>query len=293
MSLTKVVETKEVREFMTPLLTIPRLDAGSNLRVASVAPSPSRIGTAFDYLLRFGLAARGLANPRGTTVAQGGAERLTGQAKRTGLREVARAEQTLLASAGAESLDPAGAEAALVLAAYDLCFRPGRADDVGRTPVAQDISELQALHAIVPWEEFRPVTRTLLNPTFGMGSQLVGGGDGDLIVDDLLIDIKTTKDSKVTPSYIRQLVGYALLANRYGIDDDPVPGSKIRRVGIYFSRVGKLVRADLDAVVRPPDQATVLKRIVQAGVPFRRVTIQPLFAAAASSSSTKGDSPPQ
>lgn len=279
MSLTRVVELPVVREFMSRFLANQKMNAGSSLRVPPSAPSPPRIGTAFDYVLRFGLAARGLGIQRGSTVAQEGAERLPGNARRVGLRAVERAERTLLTSAASELLDRGGAEAALVLTAYEICFRAGRADDIGRVPTEEDITELQALHAIVPWAEFKPTTRTLLNPTFGMGSHLVGGGDADLILDDLLIDIKTTNDAKLTPKYLRQLVGYTLLANRYGIDDDPNAGSKIRRVGIYFSRVGRLLQMDLDSIIREEDQAKVLAEIVRAGTPYRRVEIPALALA--------------
>ncbi len=69
----------------------------------------------------------------------------------------------------------------------------------------------------------------ILNPTFA-GSSLVGGADADLIADGCLIEIKTSKDSRIRPEWIHQLVGYLLL------DDDD--RRAIRTVGIYMSRQG-------------------------------------------------------
>jgi len=67
------------------------------------------------------------------------------------------------------------------------------------------------------------------NPTF-MGSPAVGGADADLVVGNLLIDIKTRE--QITNPWIRdtlfQLLGYALL------DVDDAHG--IRRVGILLPR---------------------------------------------------------
>lgn len=67
------------------------------------------------------------------------------------------------------------------------------------------------------------------NPTF-MGSHAVGGADADLVIGDLVIEIKTRE--QITNPWIRdtlfQLLGYALL------DIDDAHG--IRRVGILLPR---------------------------------------------------------
>jgi hypothetical protein len=76
-----------------------------------------------------------------------------------------------------------------------------------------------------------------MNPTFGDSSKDIGGADADIIIDDTIIDIKTTKYSKFEKEYFRQLIGYYLLnvreCNKYG---------KINNLGIYFSRYGLLFK---------------------------------------------------
>ncbi|MHC5833947.1 MAG: hypothetical protein ACYT04_000000102620, partial [Nostoc sp.] len=56
----------------------------------------------------------------------------------------------------------------------------------------EDIADLRNLINIVQPNLFTSQGRVLLNPDFGPGSLLVKGADADLILDDLLIDVKTT-----------------------------------------------------------------------------------------------------
>jgi hypothetical protein len=68
------------------------------------------------------------------------------------------------------------------------------------------------------------------NPIFGtpLGNTLVGA-DGDLQIDDLLIEFKVSKNEAVTPEHIRQLLGYVAL--------DRLGGQhQIHRIGIYNPR---------------------------------------------------------
>lgn len=75
-----------------------------------------------------------------------------------------------------------------------------------------------------------------LNPTFE-GSKDIGGADADLILDDYLIDIKTTVNPRVDPQWLYQLLGYVLLdySDRY----------QLRGVGLYLARQGLLLRWEM------------------------------------------------
>lgn len=90
----------------------------------------------------------------------------------------------------------------------------------------------------------------MLNPSF-MDSMRFGGADADLVVDDYLIDIKTTKINEWKKSYWYQLIGYYFLSEDYGIDTGQCVAGKyfshscyrdyeVKRLGIYFSRHGVL-----------------------------------------------------
>ncbi len=72
-----------------------------------------------------------------------------------------------------------------------------------------------------------------------MASKLVGEADGDLLIDDLLIDVKTTKELSLEREAFNQLIGYYSLYKIDGIDGAP-PQHEVKRLGIYFSRYAYL-----------------------------------------------------
>lgn len=80
----------------------------------------------------------------------------------------------------------------------------------------------------------------LLNPSF-LNSIKIGGADSDLIIGDTLIDIKNTKDIKISRDYILQLLGYYVLATLDNI--------KIDNVALYFSRYDVMVKFKVDTLI--------------------------------------------
>lgn len=79
--------------------------------------------------------------------------------------------------------------------------------------------------------EDRMPERVVSNPVLGR-SELNIKADGDLILDDCLIDVKATKKAKVSQAMLHQLVCYALLDNEDRF--------AIRNVGLYMARQGAL-----------------------------------------------------
>ena len=74
--------------------------------------------------------------------------------------------------------------------------------------------------------------RVISNPVLGR-SELNIKADGDLILDDCLIDIKVTAKAKISQEMLHQLVCYALLDN-----EDQFA---IAKVGLYMARQGALL----------------------------------------------------
>ncbi len=72
-----------------------------------------------------------------------------------------------------------------------------------------------------------------LNPHFD-GSGDVGGADADLIIDDCLIDVKTTSSASYNTMWLRQLMGYVLL--------DYSDRHHIGSLGLYLARRRLFVR---------------------------------------------------
>ena len=79
-----------------------------------------------------------------------------------------------------------------------------------------------------------------LNPTFD-GSNGVGGADADMVIDNTLIDIKTTIRPEIKSDWIWQLLGYVLL--------DYSDKHEISGIGVYMARQGIFLKWDLDEVI--------------------------------------------
>lgn len=123
------------------------------------------------------------------------------------------------------------------------------------------VRDLKKLISIVPFDEFQPNIGILLNPKFGLGSQVIGGSDADLMIDNTIIDIKVTKNLYLTPEMWYQIIGYYLI---YCIDMIDVLESKklvrypgfqknviVNQIGIYFARHGYLWTVGIDNILKP------------------------------------------
>jgi len=80
------------------------------------------------------------------------------------------------------------------------------------------------------------IKQIYLNPSFG---SLSGGADGDLIIGDTLIDIKTTKFFKLKREWFNQIICYYFLSLIDGVNGK-MPQVPVKNIGIYFARHGFL-----------------------------------------------------
>jgi len=270
MSLTTVLDTPEARAFLKPIIRSPSTKPDKVMKAPPLLKDASRLGVAFDYGFRFGLDARGLGKVD-KTVAANGLKKLPALVEdpvllRSAREQFERAMSVLTQLSPQSTLDDTAAEALIRLASLDYIFRCRRLEYLQLPTRSEEIADLKALFALIPWAQFEGKQRVLLNPTFGEGSHLVGGADADIVVDDCVIEIKTVKDISVDLSFVRQLVGYALLANEYGISTlhQPYPG-KISRLAVYFSRTGQLLSFPMSDVIHPSDHRKVLDYFKQQG----------------------------
>lgn len=86
-----------------------------------------------------------------------------------------------------------------------------------------------------------------LGPSFGAWSAVLGGADGDLLVGDTMIEIKTTARADREKDHRAQVVAYALLAEASGLR------SELKSVAIYYTRFRAMVRYDLQAWRATPE----------------------------------------
>lgn len=128
-------------------------------------------------------------------------------------------------------------EAIIFLTRLDDVYREGIHKRVEIFEIATDdeIDELLNLISNTSITNFKPFVKAILNPSFGNNSNTaLLKADADLIVDDLLIDIKVTKKLVLDKYYFNQIVCYYLLYLHSGILDHPEV--KIKRLGVYFAR---------------------------------------------------------
>ncbi len=205
------------------------------------------IGTAFDYLLRFKIQATcpHAISKRWVAEYALGLNRLfyneDGEhpelvKKVQQLLEQAHKHHEAYLQKGALSDDLL--RSVICLAQLDRVYRAGiLPPDLGNVD-REDIEDLKALYTCISPALLASKEVCLLNPVFGC-SELVGGADVDLVIDNTLIDFKTTKFLKVTQEHIYQLLGYYTLHRIAGIVGAP-ERHQIDTIGIYFSRHGYL-----------------------------------------------------
>jgi len=107
---------------------------------------------------------------------------------------------------------------------------------ISDTVIVENIHEMTLVFQEVIEEEYW--LSTILNPSFGYLGASIGGADADFIVDEILVDMKTTDKLKYNGNDLAQLFGYAALGRAMGAD--------INKVAIYFARFGCFVAIDLD-----------------------------------------------
>jgi hypothetical protein len=129
---------------------------------------------------------------------------------------------------------------------------------------------LKELMSLAQEQDFTSRKACYLNPTFGST-----GSNADLIIDDRLIDIKTTKDLVLDRRHLHQLVHYYILLSLEGID----VGLKrcinyfeevceVNHVCIYFSRHGYLHTMNISDLINPESLPGFVKWYVETTRPL-------------------------
>jgi hypothetical protein len=193
--------------------------------------------------------------------------RVTGAAGWTGeqiWRTWNTALEALLAPSQPGRLPSPALRACFFLAELEVAVRAG-VHALRFHPVPEeDVGELEALLGVFPWQEFEPLDLRVVGPSFGWGTVLAGGADADVLVDDLLVDLKVLRRTSTQVGHLRQVVCYALLANRYGVDGvSGLSGSgpPVCAVGVYQARAGQMWCSDLDELVPPERAEDVLRAL--------------------------------
>jgi hypothetical protein len=252
MSLTSFLELSDVKarfrqEFSKPIMQKPK-----ELLASPLTKNYGLVGTAFDYLLRFYVQQQ---NPQAIShgwLAEGSVTILKSKGftrlYERGFLIIVEAKEAYARYLETHQVTDELLRASLLLAKLDAVYRAGKLDENLEQIDEKDIEDLRNLLAIIEPSTFKLSGVVILNPGFGLASALVGGADADLLIDDLLIDIKTVKEASLTREYFNQLIGYYALSKIEQIDGTP-PQHEVRRLGIYFSRYAYLYIMPIEEVI--------------------------------------------
>lgn len=258
MSLTSFLkDNQDVRAKFNEQFSKPKFGIKRELLAPPLTTNYQLIGTAFDYLLRFYIQR---LNPQAITkewIAVNGfslvdGRAMSGKATDRGLGEKAaelmlKAKENYALFLATGQINDDLLRSTIALAHYENVYRAwDRVLDIevdwiqsGSIVDTQDIEDLRKLISIVDPPMFKAKSICLLNPTFGEATRLVRGADMDVVIDDAMIELKTTKDFSFKMPWFQQLMGYYCLYKIGTIDGMP-PGHTINRLGVYFSRHGYL-----------------------------------------------------
>ena len=247
MNITDFITLKDVKEEFKNRIPMPVFDDLNTQIVAEpLCKCAPRVGMAFDYLLRFYLKYLYPQTIDFPWVAEVGFRLLKTEysqdkkwISKIGKRLLeAKIDYWKFLEAGKIKKDLV--KSIIFLTKLEVYRRSGHVSSDFFKVYEKDIKDLRNLIAIIPFELFKVKEVCVLNPFFAEATKMIGmRGDGDLIIDDMLIDIKTVKKIQNRRDYYNQLVGYYTLYKIGGITGMP-QSNKIKRLGIYFSRYGYL-----------------------------------------------------
>lgn len=250
MSLVSFIKNPDVRDRFKKEFQTPNFNLRAQILCPPITTNYGLVGTAFDYLLRFYLKR---VYPQAIDNRWVAEEAVEITSSVPAFFEMANLMLTESKKVYKEYLKTGKMtdelkKASIFLAQLDFIYRSGEIYQNFGEIDDNDVVDLTNLILCVKPELFKPKNRLLLNPAFGKSSQMVGGADADIIVDDMLIDIKTTKNLELKISDFHQLIGYYMLSRLGKINDEY--DLDLKTLAIYFSRHGVLYSIPIDIIFK-------------------------------------------
>lgn len=268
MSLTKFLKLKEVKSKFLDFFPKPRFTVKREIVASPITENYSLVGTAFDYLFRFIIEysfEKIITNKWIAEIALEDLEKFFEVKKEQKELDDPKLKHMYLYYKTVENvileakkhhsefisngqITERLIESTLLLAQIDPIYRAGVfTENLGSINI-KDVKDLENLISSVDLDNFNPKKKCFLNPNFGEASKMVGGADADLIIDDMLIEIKTTKRLEMRRETYNQLIGYYILYRIAGING-MTEINNIKKLGVYFSRYGYLHLYNIEDII--------------------------------------------
>lgn len=242
MSFNESIESSDFKIAIKNRFTLPTLSIDKpSYYIEPLSKNYGKISSAYSYMLRFYLEH---LNQNKTSSHKWKAEKFalsldsvdnlkmySGKA----LRVIDEAKQNLMIFIKSGIVTDHLVHSALKLGHLDMVMKNGLWPEfIGETPYAIEIKDLKQLIVATPEASFFKARREcFLNPMVSKNS------DADYIIDDMLVDIRTTKDFSMKPSYFYDLMGYLALCTINGVNYGQA-NTDIKKLGIYYPRQGHL-----------------------------------------------------
>ena len=240
MSLTSFIKNKEVRKLFANEFKKPRGKIIGEIKAPPLTNHFGMVGTAFDYLVRFYLKYHNPKAKEQTWIAEISCKstEVNPSVHKKAVKNLKFAKDAYSKFLKNGVLNEDILKSAILLAQLDPIYRAGYVDENMGIVDKDDIQDLKNLISLVNIEDFKVDSYCLLNPTFNEGSMLVRGADADVVIDNQMIDIKTTKKLEISREMFNQIIGYYVLGKIGGIGKEQIDISNINEIGFYFSRYG-------------------------------------------------------
>jgi hypothetical protein len=231
MSLTSLLESdKDLTAFLKTRFSKPRLDVMPVGHAPPICANNWLIGHAFDYVLTWNIERVNSPFTRRQWIAETALQGLRSSYRPLASEILEECRSHYLAYLESGEIADNVLISALRLARLDTVYRSGLGGaDIGTPVHPADLADLSALVSLIPDDLVRRYRRCLINPALGFGS--LGGADADLVLDNLLIEVKTIKRCELDRFTFNQVISYVLLSRIRGIPD-------VTSIGVYFARFG-------------------------------------------------------
>ena len=244
MPLTTLLMEKEVKDLFRRAFVFEPFDIDAELKAAPITKNFSKIGTAFDYLARFWLKHRHPHAEERRWVAENAVDLFGDEAFEVGMSIITRARRAYHAYLQTGAMTDDLLRHAMRLSGLDLHYRAGRNQYAEDEINEADVEDLRNIWGVLECGDLTNLEGPVyLNPTFDDASRMVGGANADIIANDILFDIKTTKTSRFTREHFNQIAGYVVLNymdKGRGFFGGLLGRGRLKQFGVYFSRHGVL-----------------------------------------------------
>lgn len=254
MSAIEFMKNGKILKLINERVQKPILKEDRKILVPPISKNQMLIGTAFDYLLRFYIERNNKIGNKAKWISENVMDiyKLMPDNKKFFKKIMSRARENHDRYVKNGILSNDLLESIVYISEIDGICRTGGITPLDISFQESDIQELKKLYSVIPDDIFKTMKKCYLNPSFGLASESIGGGDADIIIGNTLVDIKTTRIMDFKDDYFRQLLCYYILNILGGIDGSKTE-VKIDKLGIYFSRYAYLFSFDVKDIAKEED----------------------------------------